>query len=139
MDGGAAAAQEEPGSGRGRFVGEGKAYRRLLRRDAFPLITTLGLYRFWVATDVRQYLWSRTEIAGEQLDYTGNPIELLVGFLVLLGILGPVLAVLSILSVSSDLSVAIISAYLPLTLIAPLSVLALYQARRYRVNHTVFR
>ena len=141
MDGNAAAVAvpEAPGSGHGRFVGEGHAYRRLLRRDAMALIATLGLYRFWVSTDVRQYLWSRSEIAGEQLDYTGNPIELLVGFLVLVAFLGPLLAVLSIVSIAPDLSISALAAYLPIAVLWTLGVLALYQARRYRVNHTVFR
>lgn len=139
MDVHATVVAQAPSSGRGRFLGEIAAYQRLLKRDAVPLVATLGLYRFWVSTDVRQYLWSRSEIGGEQLDYTGHPIELLVGFLVLLVVIGPVLAILSILSVIPVLSVALVSAYLPVMVLAPLSILALYQARRYRVNHTVFR
>jgi uncharacterized membrane protein YjgN (DUF898 family) len=127
-------------SARGRFLGESRDYWRLLARDALQLVATLGLYRFWVATDVRRYLWSRTEIAGEQLDYDGDPLELLKGFLVFLVVLAPVTAVLSLFSLrSGNLYVAALLEY-PLTfLLVPLAVLALYQARRYRVNHTVFR
>jgi uncharacterized membrane protein YjgN (DUF898 family) len=127
-------------SARGRFLGESRDYWRLLARDALQLVATLGLYRFWVSTDVRRYLWSRTEIAGEQLDYDGDPVELLVGFLVLLVVLAPVMALLSIFSLrSGNLYVAALLEY-PMTFaLVPLAVLALYQARRYRVNHTVFR
>jgi uncharacterized membrane protein YjgN (DUF898 family) len=126
--------------GRGQFLGSRREYWRILSRDALLLIVTFGLYRFWVSTDVRQYLWSRTELAGEQLDYTGDPLELLVGFLVLLVVLGPLLAVFSILALSTgNLAVAILSSYAPVVLLVPLGVLALYQARRYRVNHTIFR
>ena len=66
-----------------RFLGESRDYWRILSRDAVLLIVTLGLYRFWVANDIRRYLWSNTEIAGDELEYTGDPFELLVGFLVL--------------------------------------------------------
>jgi uncharacterized membrane protein YjgN (DUF898 family) len=125
---------------RGHFYGNKREYWRILARDALLLVATLGLYRFWVSTDVRRYLWSRTELAGEQLDYTGDPLELLVGFLVLLVVLGPLLAVLSVVTFASgNLVVTILSAYAPAVLVVPISILALYQARRYRVNHTVFR
>jgi uncharacterized membrane protein YjgN (DUF898 family) len=108
----------------------------MLAREAPALIATLGLYRFWVATGVRRYLWSHTNLAGEQLDYTGDPLELLVGFLVLLVVLAPLVAIGSVLGiVGGSLEVA----YLPLVLLLPLAILALYQARRYRVNNTVFR
>ena len=33
---------------------------------------TLGIYRFWLATDIRRFLWSNTEIAGDSLEYTGT-------------------------------------------------------------------
>ena len=72
------------GEASGQFFGSTREYWRILSRDALALIATLGLYRFWVSTDVRRYLWSHTNLAGERLDYTGDPLELLVGFLVLL-------------------------------------------------------
>ena len=83
------------GEARGQFFGSTREYWRILSRNAPALITTLGLYRFWVSTDVRRYLWSHTNLAGEQLDYTGDPLELLVGFLVLLVVLAPLVAISS--------------------------------------------
>ena len=56
------------------------------------LMVTLGIYRFWLTTDVRRFLWSNTEIAGEANEYTGTPLELLLGFLVAIAILIPVYA-----------------------------------------------
>jgi uncharacterized membrane protein YjgN (DUF898 family) len=126
--------------GRGRFLGSKRDYWRVLARDTLALIVTIGLYRFWVSTNIRRYLWSRTEIAGEQLDYTGDPIELLIGFLVLVVVLAPAVLVFSLLSWGSDFfSAFFIAPYLPIVLLFPLAFLALYQARRYRLNHTVFR
>jgi hypothetical protein len=70
--------------GRGHFYGTKSEYRRILWGDMIALVITLGFYRFWVTTNIRRYLWSRTEIAGDQLDYTGEAHELLLGFLVLI-------------------------------------------------------
>src|ERR1051325_12065805 len=75
-----------------RFLGDRRAYSRLLVRGAALLMVTLGIYRFWLATDVRRFLWSNTEIAGETLEYTGTPLELLLGFLIAIAILIPVYA-----------------------------------------------
>jgi uncharacterized membrane protein YjgN (DUF898 family) len=129
-----------PAEAKGQFHGNKREYWHILSRDGLLLVATLGIYRFWVSTDVRQYLWSRTELGGEQLEYTGDPLELLVGFLVLLVVLGPLIAVFSVLSLSTgNIGIAVLAVYAPVVLVVPLSVLALYQARRYRVNHTIFR
>ncbi len=132
-----------PAAGHGRFLGESREYFRLLSRDALSLIVTLGLYRFWVANDVRRYLWSNTEIAGDELEYTGDPRELFVGFLVVIVILCPLFAAFSVLAKVAALAwapalLAIINVA-PVLLIALLAVLGLYQARRYRLCHTIFR
>src|ERR1019366_416598 len=79
---------------------------------------TLGIYRFWLATDVRRYLWANTEIAGETLEYTGTPLELLIGFLVAVAILIPVYA---------GFFLAVLGQY------------AVYRARRYRLTRTIYR
>ena len=55
-------------------------------------MVTLGIYRFWLVTDVRRFLWSNTEIAGEPLEYTGTALELLLGFLVAIALLIPIYA-----------------------------------------------
>src|SRR4051812_16445384 len=65
-----------------RFAGHGQAFWRLLARGAVLLMFTLGIYRFWLTTDVRRFLWSSTEIAQESFEYTGTPRELLLGFLI---------------------------------------------------------
>src|SRR5205085_6197269 len=85
----------------GRFIGDSRQYWRILARDAGLLVVTLGLYRFWVANDVRTYLWSHTEIGGDELEYTGDPVELLVGFLVLVVVLCPLFAAVAILVLTS--------------------------------------
>jgi len=44
-------------------------------------VLTLGVYRFWGKTRIRQYVWSHTSLLGERLEYTGRGIEMFVGFL----------------------------------------------------------
>ena len=42
------------------------------------MLVTLGIYRFWLNTDMRRFLWSNTEVAGHGLEYTGTARELLI-------------------------------------------------------------
>lgn len=44
------------------------------------MILTLGLYRFWAITIMRQILWRRIRFAGQPLEYTGNGMEIFLGF-----------------------------------------------------------
>jgi uncharacterized membrane protein YjgN (DUF898 family) len=123
-----------------RFIGDRREYSRILARDAGLLIVTLGLYRFWVANDVRTYMWCHTEVAGDELEYTGDPVELLVGFLVLVAILCPLFAAVSIMILTTgQVAFSILLNYAAIGCLAPITVLALYQARRYRMSHTLFR
>ena len=59
-------------------------------KGAALLLISLGIYRFWLMTDVRRFLWSNTEIAGETLEYDGVATELLLGFLFAIAILIPI-------------------------------------------------
>ena len=61
----AAAVSPVPAQGLTRFLGDKGAFWRLLLRGAVLLMVTLGIYRFWLTTDIRRFLWSNTEIAGE--------------------------------------------------------------------------
>src|SRR5262249_56907301 len=82
-----------PVTGTARFVGRDAVYWRLMTRGAVLLLCTLGIYRFWLATDVRRFLWGNTEIAGDSLEYIGTAREILIGFLIAIAFLLPVNAV----------------------------------------------
>src|SRR5215467_15458867 len=75
-----------------RFVGPARPFWRLLARGAVLLMFTLGIYRFWLTTDIRRYLWSNTELNGESFEYAGTARELLLGFLIAVAILLPLYA-----------------------------------------------
>ncbi|HVV63385.1 MAG TPA: DUF898 family protein [Pseudolabrys sp.] len=121
-----------------RFLGSRSAYFQLLVRGALLLMVTLGIYRFWLATDVRRFLWSNTEVAGESLEYTGTPFELLIGFLAAIAILIPVYAVFFLAALDLGV-VGQFSSLFGFALLALLGQYAVYRARRYRLTRTIFR
>lgn len=121
-----------------RFLGARKAYWRLLSRGAVLLMVTLGIYRFWLTTDVRRFLWANTEIAGEALEYNGTPIELLTGFLAALAILIPVYAGFFLAALDLG-TLGELSGLLGIALLGLAGQYAIFRARRYRLTRTVFR
>jgi uncharacterized membrane protein YjgN (DUF898 family) len=107
-------------------------------RGALLLMVTLGLYRFWLATDMRRFLWTNTEIGGEGLEYTGTPIELLLGFLVAVAVLVPLYGVFFVAALDLD-TLGEVSGILAFVLLFFLGQFAIYRARRYRLTRTVYR
>lgn len=125
--------------GRGpRFLGRRRDYWRLLVRGAVLLLCTLGIYRFWLMTDVRRFLWCHSEIDGETLEYLGTPFELLLGFLIAVTVLIPIYG--GFLLAALDLGpLAESSGTIGFLGLAFLGQYALYRARRYRLSRTVYR
>jgi uncharacterized membrane protein YjgN (DUF898 family) len=123
--------------GRARFCGDGRAYWRLLVRGAVLLMVTLGLYRFWLMTDIRRFLWSNTELAGDSFEYTGTAAELLLGFLVGVAVLIPIYA--CIFLAATGLGIVQLASVLGFVLMGFLGQYAVYRARRYRLTRSVFR
>jgi uncharacterized membrane protein YjgN (DUF898 family) len=121
-----------------RFLGKEGAYWRLRIKGAALVVVTLGIYRFWLATDARRFLWSNTEIAGDTLEYNGLATELLVGFLFAIAILVPLYMVFALVALEWDM-VAFKPALIGFAILALLGEYALYRARRYRLTRTVFR
>ncbi len=126
------------GAGAVQFLGKEAAYWRLRIRGASLLMLTLGIYRFWFATDVRRYLWSNTEIGGETLEYTGLATELLGGFLLAIAIVGPLYTTIASAALALDTAGKAIAG-VGLVVLVLLGQFALYRARRYRLTRTVFR
>ena len=121
-----------------RFVGAPSEFWRLLLRGAMLLAVTLGIYRFWLATDVRRFLWSNTEIAGEHLEYNGTAAELLIGFLIAIALLLPLNLVLFLLALSMG-TAGEFAGVLGFPILFVLGQFAIYRARRYRLTRTVLR
>ena len=117
------------------FVGHGDVFWRLLARGAVLLMLTLGIYRFWLTTDIRRYLWSNTQIADESFEYTGTARELLLGFLIAVSVLVPLYAAFFLLT----LVLGDIWSSLGLVVLTFLGQYAVYRARRYRLSRTIYR
>jgi uncharacterized membrane protein YjgN (DUF898 family) len=105
-------------------------------------IITLGFYRFWAKTHVRQHIWSSVHVNGEPLEYTGTGWELCKGFLVVLAIFVlPIALLTGIVSVvygpESPL-LAVIQGLLFLLLYVFWG-FAVYKARKYQLQRTNWR
>ena len=120
------------------FTGRDGAFRRLVARGALLELVTFGFYRFWLTTDIRRHLWSRTEIDGDALEYTGRGKELLYGFLIAMAVLAPVFFAYFLIGLEFERYKAFAS--LPLYgLLFVFGQFAAYRARRYRLTRTVWR
>jgi uncharacterized membrane protein YjgN (DUF898 family) len=121
-----------------RFVGNRRDYWRLMIRGGVLQAVTLGTYRFWLFTDIRRFLWASTEVEGESFEYTGTAVELLLGFLMAIGILVPVYALLFVASLEFGV-LSRLSGLVAFVVLAGFGQYAAYRARRYRLTRTVFR
>jgi uncharacterized membrane protein YjgN (DUF898 family) len=121
-----------------RFAGDERAFWRLLVRGAVLLLVTLGIYRFWLVTDVRRALWNNTEIAGDTLEYIGTARELLLGFLIAIALLVPVNVVFFLATLSGGRT-GQLAGSIAFAALAALGQFAVYRARRYRLARTVYR
>ncbi|MDP2410821.1 MAG: DUF898 family protein [Pseudolabrys sp.] len=121
-----------------RFFGDGRAYWRLLVRGGVLVMVTLGIYRFWLTTDVRRFLWSNTEVAGDGLEYNGTPQELLIGFLTAIALLVPLYLVFFFAALDLGF-IGRMSGAIGFALLFVLGQYAIYRARRYRLTRTVYR
>jgi uncharacterized membrane protein YjgN (DUF898 family) len=124
-------------TGNVRFLGQDAPYWRILVRGAVLLMVTLGIYRFWLITDTRRFLWANTEIDGESLEYSGTALEILLGFLVAIALLVPLyivffLGALGVGTAGPMTGIAVVA-------LAIIGQYAVWRARSYRLTRTVFR
>lgn len=72
---------------------DARAFLALSLRNGALNLLTLTLFRFWGRNEVRRWIWDATELDGDPLDYGGAGLELLVGFLLRLALVGGALGV----------------------------------------------
>jgi uncharacterized membrane protein YjgN (DUF898 family) len=121
-----------------RFTGDPRTFRNLMIRGALLQVVTLGIYRFWLTTDARRFLWANTEIEGDSLEYTGTAIELFLGFLIAIALLVPFYVLLFFGTLELGL-VSRLSSAAAFVFLAVFGQYAYFRARRYRLTRTVFR
>ena len=112
------------------FTGNGAELFRIMLVNFIFTVLTLGIYHFWGKVKVRQYLWQRTRVLGSPLEYTGNALELLQSFLI-------VLAALALVSVAADFSV--ILAWVLAACMLWVIHFAIYRSIRFRLTRTRWR
>ncbi len=122
----------------GCFTGRMQAFRKIILRGALLQVVSAGIYRFWLTTDARRFLWANTEIGGDSLEYTGTAMELFLGFLMAIALLVPVYVLLFVGTLELGL-VSRLSSAGALVFLAVFGQYAYYRARRYRLTRTVFR
>lgn len=121
-----------------KFTGVNADFRQLVTKGAALEFVTLGFYRFWLATRIRQHLWSNTEIDGDPLEYLGTARELLIGFLVAIAILAPAYFLYFLAGLAAESYQTLASLPLAMLYYGFLQ-FAIYRGRRYRLNRTMWR
>jgi uncharacterized membrane protein YjgN (DUF898 family) len=71
------------------FTGSWREYLPIAATNALLIICTLGIYRFWASARQRRYLWSRTYLMDDALEWTGTGREMFFGFLIVVAVLAP--------------------------------------------------
>jgi uncharacterized membrane protein YjgN (DUF898 family) len=107
-------------------------------RGAVLQAITLGVYRFWLFTDMRRFLWAAIRVEDATPEYAGTAVELLIGFLVAIGLLIPIYALFFLGSLELGL-LSRLSPVVAFVVLAGFGEYAAYRARRYRLTRTVFR
>jgi hypothetical protein len=114
---------------------------RLLVRNFFLTLVTLGFYRFWARVRVRRYFWSNILVAGEPLEYTGTGLELFIGFLIAVAVVAPfgiVYVILQRVMLGNPVAETALSLLYFAFLVMFVQVVS-FRARRYRLSRTAWR
>lgn len=114
----------------------------ILMMNALLGVVTLGIYRFWARTRLRQYFWNSIEIDGDLLEYTGRGLELFIGFLIVVAVLVPLFIGYHFLSVflqANAPDIYIVANFLYFLGLFWLTRYAFFRARRYRLARTAWR
>ena len=126
-----------------RFTGSWREYLPIAATNVLLIIVTLGIYRFWAAARQRRYLWSRTEVIGDRLEWSGTGKEMFIGFLVVSAFLLPFFLffqflVPAMVARGEEAAAGGILLLFQLTLLY-LSGVARFRALRYRLSRTWWR
>lgn len=119
----------------------GPLFRLALKTGALTVIT-LGFYRFWMKSRLRRWYWSSVRPGGLPLEYVGEPLEKLLGFLIAVALLAFYIGVVNLLLMFLSLSVfegAAPAFLLSFVGVIPLWFYARYRARRYVLGRTRWR
>ena len=135
---------EKPASQDGgvSFAGRRGPLLSLVLKNTLLTIVTLGIYRFWAKTWIRQYFWNNVRIAGDLVEYVGLAKELFIGFLIAIAVLFPLGIIYNIVAALLVSAPEWWQAVWGLTYASVIFLLiqfAIYRMLRYRLTRTVWR
>jgi uncharacterized membrane protein YjgN (DUF898 family) len=73
-----------------RFTGAWREFLPIALTNLLLTVVTLGIYRFWAKARERRYLWSRTVVIDDALEWTGTGKEMFIGALLVILVVLPV-------------------------------------------------
>lgn len=124
------------------YTGRRAPLFRLALKTSLLTVLSLGFYRFWMKTRLRRYYWSAIRPGRHPLEYVGQPLEKLLGFLIAVTFLAFYIGIVNLILMF--LSFALLNtnfwAYgLSLIGILPILFFARFRARRYILARTRWR
>lgn len=84
----ATTSREQPQEYRFRFTGSGGEYFSIWIVNLLLSIVTLGIYSAWAKVRREQYFHRNTLLDDQPFDYTGDPVRILIGRIVVLVVIG---------------------------------------------------
>ncbi|MGR3662759.1 MAG: YjgN family protein [Paracoccaceae bacterium] len=127
---------------RTEYVGTRGSLFWLAFRSSILTVLTLGIYRFWMKTRLRRYYWSAIRPGGQPLEYVGEPLEKLLGFLIAVVFLAFYIGIVNLLlmflsySLLNDNFAAYATSLIG---VVPILFYARFRARRYILARTRWR
>ena len=124
------------------FAGRRWPLFKLALRTGVLTVLTLGLSRFWMKTRLRRFYWSSIRPGGHPLEYVGEAVEKLLGFLIAVVILAFYIGIVNLvlMFISFSLFDGNYAAYVASFIgVIPLWFYARYRARRYVLARTRWR
>lgn len=120
------------------FHGDGIDLAIIVLKNILMTVVTLGIYSFWGKVKVRQFIWHNTEFHGHRLTYHGTGIELLRGWMKVIGVVVGLQLLVQGVAFFSPLLGGLVGASLGLVFLF-LVPYAIYQSQRYLYSRTTWR
>lgn len=120
------------------FTGTGMEMFKIYAVNILLTIITFGIYYVWGKTRLRRYIWGKSLVFHEPLEYTGTGWEIFRSLL----IVGSLFFVVNIgitLAAAGNLTISIIASLIWLAVIMLLTPYSLYCAMRFRFSRTYWR
>jgi hypothetical protein len=124
------------------FAGRRRRLFGLALGASMLTVLTLGLYRFWMKTRLRRFYWSAIKPGGHPLEYVGEPLEKLLGFLVAVVLMAFYIGIVNLILMFASYAIfqgSVWAYFLSFLGVIPIIFFAQYRARRYVLARTRWR